>query len=66
MPDDIPVTTPVDDPIDIAEAKVLHKPPGTPSDSVIVAPIQTVDNPVIAVGVGFTVMDLVAGQPATV
>lgn len=61
-----PVTMPVAEPIVIAAPGVVQFPPVTPSLSVVVAPVHTVDDPVMADGVGLTVIVFVAAQPDTV
>jgi len=63
VPPLIPVTTPVDVPMVIVVAVLLQIPPVTASVSVIVAPVQTVEGPPMAVGVAFTVIDFTAVQP---
>ena len=45
-------------------ALLLHPPPGVASDNGSVTPAQTVGLPDIAAGSGFTVITIVAVQPA--
>ena len=61
MPTAMPLTTPVPEPtVATAVLLLLHEPPGVPSIREVVKPTHTVDNPVIAIGAGFTVISFVA------
>ena len=65
VPADIPVTTPlIASTIAIDGALLLQPPPGVASDNGSVTPAQTVGLPDIAAGSGFTVITIVAVQPA--
>jgi hypothetical protein len=55
LPAVLPVTTPVPAPTEALPLLALHVPPVVASARVVVAPVQTVDAPVIAAGVTFTV-----------
>ena len=61
-----PAATPVTMPVDPAVARLVlllvHVPPDGEELSDVVAPVQTVAVPVIAVGDAFTVIDVVAVQ----
>lgn len=61
MPALIPVTTPVKTPtIATAGELLVHRPPGVVLDNVVVAPTQTLGEPVMVSGTGFTVTTVVA------
>jgi hypothetical protein len=64
VPDDIPVTTPEEEPIvAIPGEPEVHTPPGGVEVRLIVEPTHTLPGPVIAVGIGLTVTTIVAKQP---
>ena len=63
VPELMPDTEPDELPIVSKVAVVLHVPPATPSPSVMAEPAHTEAGPVIAVGVVFTVMVIVAVHP---
>jgi hypothetical protein len=64
VPEDTPVTIPVDEPIvAIPAAPLLHVPPGVASLNVTVLPWHTVAGPEIGAGKGLTVSVLVVLQP---
>jgi hypothetical protein len=59
-PADTPVTTPVDGPAVATDgAPLIHVPPKVASDKAILCVAHTAPGPVMAAGVGFTVMSLV-------
>lgn len=62
----MPVIVPDAEPMVNVAAAVLQIPPLTPSVAVICAPVHTVPNPDMGVGVAFTVITFVAEQPAAV
>ena len=64
VPDNTPVTIPVNEPI-VATAVLLlvQVPPAAPSLSAVVAPTHACNIPVIAVGPEFTVTVVAAVQP---
>lgn len=64
VPEDTPVTIPVEPMVAIAGLPLLQAPPGEVSDSIIEDPAQTLPAPEIAGGSGFTVISLDAVQPA--
>ena len=52
-----PVTTPVPAPtVAVDEFELLHEPPAVASDNVVVEPAHTLNVPLIAAGVGSTVI----------
>jgi hypothetical protein len=55
---------PVEEPIEIALPEELHVPPGVPSERFVKFPVQIFTDPFIGFGTAFTVMLLVAIQPA--
>ena len=64
----VPVTTPVTIPVDAPTvastvAPEVQVPPDTESDKVIVPPTQTLDDPEITDGAGFTLIATVEGLP---
>ena len=63
MPAAIPVTVPVSDPIVITPGVVLQVPPGVASYTVVAEPVHTVNVPVIARGMGLTVIGRVVEHP---
>ena len=66
VPEERPLTTPVEMPIEATEVTVLfHVPPVAGSLNVVMLPWQTVAVPVIG-AIGFTVTVVAAMQPATV
>lgn len=62
-PAETPVTTPVDELIDALAELLLHVPPDTELDSVVVAAIHTDDEPVILPGAVRSSTVTVAGEP---
>ena len=60
----MPVTTPVVAPTPAAPAPALHVPPAVTSLMVVVNPAHKVATPLIDDGSGFTVISVVATQPA--
>jgi hypothetical protein len=63
----MPVTAPVAGSTEaIAVLLLLHAPPATAFDNVVVAPVQMVVPPVIEAGDGLTVTEAVAGVPQPV
>ena len=64
MPDDTPVTVPVDEPIvAMPVPPLLHVPLAVASFNVVVKPAQTVTVPVMDDGNGLTVTTIVAMHP---
>jgi hypothetical protein len=55
-----PVTTPVIEPTVTITDVLFHVPPGTASENVVEAPVQTVDAPVMGPGAEVTVIIFVA------
>ena len=51
-----PVTMPVEPTVAVAGSLLLHEPPGVASANVVVAPMQTESEPVIAAGEVITVI----------
>jgi hypothetical protein len=67
VPEDIPVTIPLDAPTLASEGSPLvHMPPGNASLSVTDAPTHTFVGPVMATGAAITVTVVVVAQPPTV
>jgi hypothetical protein len=62
-PDTMPVAAPI---VAKAVLPLVHVPPVFTSVSAVVAPVQTVNGPVIAAGVKFTVIGTKLEQPASV
>lgn len=60
VPELIPVTTPDAFTVALAGVELLHVPPGTPLESVMVLPGHTLPGPVMAVGTGSTVTGFIA------
>jgi hypothetical protein len=64
VPDETPVTTPLAEPIVAIDGEPeVHTPPPGELLRLIDDPTQTVEGPVITVGVGFTVMVMEVEQP---
>jgi hypothetical protein len=64
VPGATPATMPDEEPtVAIPGLALVHVPPGAPSVSVVVAPVQTVSVPPIGVGARFTVTVAVTEQP---
>lgn len=63
VPAETPVTTPDSEPILAAVLLLSHQPPGTISVSVVLAPVHTVDAPLMGAGAGLTVTIFMVWQP---
>ena len=64
VPAETPVTTPVPEPIvATAEVTLVHVPPEGYELNVVVAPVQTLSDPVIAEGAALTVTVVAAKHP---